>query len=136
MRQDRNKIEIVWWNCWWSSRFWHRYFHCWVIWDSKFSILCREKKIMNRTWNFSFHFFIMLCFWVLLLNSVKLFLCDVFYARWTFDFLFHFTVCDPKSLLYLYGMQLDYSDALIGGGFSFSNPNATSTCGCGKSFAA
>ncbi|MCO5583647.1 hypothetical protein L7F22_037560 [Adiantum nelumboides] len=45
-------------------------------------------------------------------------------------------VCDPKSLLYLYGMQLDYSDALIGGGFSFSNPNATSTCGCGKSFAA
>jgi iron-sulfur cluster assembly protein len=45
-------------------------------------------------------------------------------------------VCDPKSLLYLYGMRLDYSDALIGGGFSFSNPNASSTCGCGKSFAA
>ena len=45
-------------------------------------------------------------------------------------------VCDPKSLLFLYGMQLDYSDALIGGGFSFSNPNASSTCGCGKSFAA
>lgn len=45
-------------------------------------------------------------------------------------------VCDPKSLLFLYGMQLDYSDALIGGGFSFTNPNATSTCGCGKSFAA
>ncbi|XP_030461955.1 iron-sulfur assembly protein IscA, chloroplastic [Syzygium oleosum] len=45
-------------------------------------------------------------------------------------------VCDPKSLLFLYGMQLDYSDALIGGGFSFSNPNATQTCGCGKSFAA
>eukprot|EP00249_Psilotum_nudum_P020913 c27896_g2_i1 orf=623-1273(-) len=45
-------------------------------------------------------------------------------------------VCDPKSLLFLYGMQLDYSDALIGGGFTFSNPNATSTCGCGKSFAA
>lgn len=33
-------------------------------------------------------------------------------------------------------MQLDYSDALIGGGFSFKNPNATQTCGCGKSFAA
>jgi iron-sulfur cluster assembly 1 len=32
-------------------------------------------------------------------------------------------------------MQLDYSDALIGGGFSFQNPNATKTCGCGKSFA-
>ncbi|KAL2608544.1 hypothetical protein R1flu_027117 [Riccia fluitans] len=45
-------------------------------------------------------------------------------------------ICDPKSLLFLFGMQLDYSDALIGGGFSFSNPNATSTCGCGKSFAA
>ncbi|GBG66929.1 hypothetical protein CBR_g72684 [Chara braunii] len=45
-------------------------------------------------------------------------------------------VCDPKSLLYLFGMQLDYSNALIGGGFSFSNPNASSTCGCGKSFAA
>ncbi|XP_030535057.1 iron-sulfur assembly protein IscA, chloroplastic [Rhodamnia argentea] len=45
-------------------------------------------------------------------------------------------VCDPKSLLFLYGMQLDYSNALIGGGFSFKNPNATQTCGCGKSFAA
>ncbi|PKA63355.1 Iron-sulfur assembly protein IscA, chloroplastic [Apostasia shenzhenica] len=45
-------------------------------------------------------------------------------------------VCDPKSLLYLYGMQLDFSDALIGGGFSFQNPNASKTCGCGKSFAA
>ncbi|OMO55932.1 FeS cluster biogenesis [Corchorus capsularis] len=43
-------------------------------------------------------------------------------------------VCDPKSLLFLFGMQLDYSDALIGGGFSFQNPNATQTCGCGKSF--
>lgn len=45
-------------------------------------------------------------------------------------------VCDRKSLLYLYGLQLDYSDALIGGGFQFTNPNATQTCGCGKSFAA
>ncbi|MBA0576578.1 hypothetical protein Golob_024712 [Gossypium lobatum] len=45
-------------------------------------------------------------------------------------------VCDPKSLLFLFGMQLDYSDALIGGGFSFRNPNATQTCGCGKSFTA
>lgn len=43
-------------------------------------------------------------------------------------------VCDPKSLLYLFGMSLDYSDALIGGGFQFHNPNATDTCGCGKSF--
>ncbi|CBI21524.3 unnamed protein product, partial [Vitis vinifera] len=45
-------------------------------------------------------------------------------------------VCDPKSLLFVFGMQLDFSDALIGGGFSFKNPNATQTCGCGKSFAA
>jgi iron-sulfur cluster assembly protein len=45
-------------------------------------------------------------------------------------------VCDPKSLLYLYGLVLDYSDALIGGGFKFTNPNADQTCGCGKSFSA
>ena len=43
-------------------------------------------------------------------------------------------VCDRKSLLYLYGLQLDYSDAMIGGGFQFTNPNANQTCGCGKSF--
>jgi len=44
-------------------------------------------------------------------------------------------VCDPKSLLYIYGMQLDFSAALIGGGFNFTNPNASQTCGCGSSFA-
>ncbi len=44
-------------------------------------------------------------------------------------------ICDPKSLLYIYGMQLDFSTALIGGGFNFTNPNATQTCGCGSSFA-
>ena len=44
-------------------------------------------------------------------------------------------VCDPKSLLYIYGMQLDFSTELIGGGFNFMNPNATQTCGCGSSFA-
>ena len=43
-------------------------------------------------------------------------------------------ICDPKSMLYLYGLMLDYSDALIGGGFEFTNPNASQTCGCGKSF--
>ncbi|HBB31701.1 MAG TPA: iron-sulfur cluster assembly accessory protein [Cyanobacteria bacterium UBA9273] len=43
-------------------------------------------------------------------------------------------VCDPKSMLYLYGLVLDYSDAMIGGGFQFTNPNATQNCGCGKSF--
>ncbi len=45
-------------------------------------------------------------------------------------------VCDPKSLLYLYGLVLDFSNALIGGGFQFTNPNADQTCGCGKSFSA
>jgi len=45
-------------------------------------------------------------------------------------------VCDRKSLLYLYGLVLDYSNALIGGGFQFTNPNAAQTCGCGKSFGA
>jgi iron-sulfur cluster assembly accessory protein len=44
-------------------------------------------------------------------------------------------VCDPKSLLYIYGLQLDFSTALIGGGFNFTNPNASQTCGCGSSFA-
>ena len=44
-------------------------------------------------------------------------------------------VCDPKSLLYIYGMQLDFSNELIGGGFNFVNPNASQTCGCGSSFA-
>ena len=43
-------------------------------------------------------------------------------------------ICDPKSLLYIYGMQLDFSTALIGGGFNFTNPNASQTCGCGSSF--
>jgi iron-sulfur cluster assembly protein len=43
-------------------------------------------------------------------------------------------ICDPKSMLYLYGLMLDYSDAMIGGGFQFTNPNANQTCGCGKSF--
>lgn len=41
---------------------------------------------------------------------------------------------DPKSLLYLEGMALDFSDSLEGRGFKFINPNATKTCGCGESF--
>ena len=44
-------------------------------------------------------------------------------------------ICDPKSLMYIYGMQLDFSKDLIGGGFNFVNPNASQTCGCGSSFA-
>jgi len=42
---------------------------------------------------------------------------------------------DMKSLLYLYGTELDFSDGLNGKGFQFINPNASGTCGCGESFA-
>ena len=41
---------------------------------------------------------------------------------------------DAKSLFYLMGITLDYSDGLMGKGFTFNNPNATKTCGCGSSF--
>jgi iron-sulfur cluster assembly protein len=41
---------------------------------------------------------------------------------------------DKKSLLYLAGTCLDYSDGLNGKGFAFQNPNASRTCGCGESF--
>lgn len=42
---------------------------------------------------------------------------------------------DKKSLLYLVGTELDFSDGLNGKGFQFKNPNASRTCGCGESFA-
>lgn len=41
---------------------------------------------------------------------------------------------DGKSLFYLSGTQLDYSNGLNGKGFIFNNPNATKSCGCGESF--
>lgn len=41
---------------------------------------------------------------------------------------------DPKSLFYLSGTTLDFSDGLNGRGFVFSNPSAARTCGCGNSF--
>lgn len=41
---------------------------------------------------------------------------------------------DKKSLLYLLGTTLDFTDGLNGKGFQFINPNATRTCGCGESF--
>lgn len=41
---------------------------------------------------------------------------------------------DSKSLLYLSGTELDFSDGLTGTGFTFANPNAKRTCGCGSSF--
>ena len=37
--------------------------------------------------------------------------------------------------LYLVGMQIDFQDGLNARGFTFNNPNASSTCGCGQSFA-
>lgn len=44
-------------------------------------------------------------------------------------------IIDPKSLLYLGGVMVDFKDELMGRGFVFNNPNATSSCGCGSSFA-
>lgn len=41
---------------------------------------------------------------------------------------------DKKSILYLAGTILDFSDGLNGKGFQFVNPNASRTCGCGESF--
>jgi iron-sulfur cluster assembly protein len=43
---------------------------------------------------------------------------------------------DPKSLFYLSGTVLDFSDGLNGKGFVFNNPQAAKTCGCGNSFSA
>jgi iron-sulfur cluster assembly protein len=43
-------------------------------------------------------------------------------------------IVDKKSLLYLLGTTLEFSDGLNGKGFQFINPNATRTCGCGESF--
>jgi iron-sulfur cluster insertion protein len=42
---------------------------------------------------------------------------------------------DPTSLAYLSGSSVDFDDGLQGKGFEIRNPNAQSTCGCGKSFA-
>ena len=41
---------------------------------------------------------------------------------------------DPKSLLYLQGTVIDFADGLSGKGFTFNNPNAKRSCGCGSSF--
>jgi iron-sulfur cluster assembly protein len=43
---------------------------------------------------------------------------------------------DPKSLVFLDGMTLDWKDSLIQSGFVFENPNAKKSCGCGTSFSA
>ena len=43
---------------------------------------------------------------------------------------------DGKSVIFLNGMTLDFTDGLNGTGFVFNNPNAKSSCGCGSSFSA
>jgi iron-sulfur cluster assembly accessory protein len=43
---------------------------------------------------------------------------------------------DPFSAQYIRGAVVDFSDSLTGGGFKISNPKASQTCGCGKSFTA
>ena len=45
-------------------------------------------------------------------------------------------VVDMKSALYLNGTTIDFIQSLTGGGFKFSNPNASRSCGCGESFSA
>ena len=45
-------------------------------------------------------------------------------------------VCDKKSYIYLTGTTLDYVQQGLTGGFTFVNPNAKSSCGCGTSFSA
>jgi len=42
-------------------------------------------------------------------------------------------VVDPKSFVYLRGMQLDFVRGMMGHGFKFNNPNAKGACGCGES---
>ena len=44
-------------------------------------------------------------------------------------------ICDPQSLLYIDGTEIDFRDEVMGRGFVFENPNATASCGCGSSFA-
>lgn len=43
---------------------------------------------------------------------------------------------DPKSMVFLDGMTLDYKESLMQSGFAFENPHATKSCGCGSSFSA
>lgn len=45
-------------------------------------------------------------------------------------------IVDPMSMQYLIGAEIDYTESLQGAQFVIRNPNATTTCGCGSSFAA
>ncbi|MFO7845186.1 MAG: iron-sulfur cluster assembly accessory protein [Balneolaceae bacterium] len=44
-------------------------------------------------------------------------------------------IVDPKHIIYLNGIMIDYPDGLDARGFTFENPNASEACGCGSSFA-
>jgi iron-sulfur cluster assembly accessory protein len=44
-------------------------------------------------------------------------------------------IIDPNHLIYLGGIEIDYPDGLDARGFTFDNPNASESCGCGSSFA-
>ncbi len=44
-------------------------------------------------------------------------------------------IVDPKHVMYLEGIEIDYPDGLDARGFTFDNPNAAESCGCGTSFA-
>lgn len=54
------------------------------------------------------------------------------------DIEFHFdglvVLVEQRSMSYINGMTLDYSDKMVNGGFQFSNPKAKRSCGCGTSF--
>ncbi len=52
----------------------------------------------------------------------------------TFEFEGLTVIVDKKSAVHLSGTTLDFSTALVGGGFKFQNPNAKQSCGCGESF--
>lgn len=58
----------------------------------------------------------------------------------THDHVFEFddvkVFVDPKSMVFLDGMTLDWKESLIQSGFVFENPHATKSCGCGSSFSA
>ena len=43
-------------------------------------------------------------------------------------------LCDPISLTSVDGLEVDFVEALVGGGFRFENPKAVRSCGCGASF--
>ena len=43
-------------------------------------------------------------------------------------------IVDSGSLMYLMGVEIDYIDSLMGGGFRIENPNAVQACSCGSSF--